>query len=102
MTRLIGVFAAFGLFLTVDLATNGAAIPDVVAHYSAAPTAADCNARNNLGEVADKFISRCRKGSIRREFPSQYLSKTLKVIKGDSSADGKKAWKLLNDNRFKK
>lgn len=62
----------------------------------------NCQAKSNLSETADRFISRCRKGSIRREFPAQYLSRTLGEIKGDSGADGKKAWKLLNDGRFLK
>lgn len=63
---------------------------------------ANCQANSNLSEIADGFISRCRKASIRREFPAQYLDRTLGEIKGDSSADGKRAWKLLNDGRFSK
>lgn len=63
---------------------------------------ASCRANDNLSEVANDFISRCRQGSIRREFPAQYLSRTLGDIKADSGASGKKAWKLLNDNRFLK
>lgn len=61
-----------------------------------------CRANDNLGEIADHFISRCRRASIRREFPGQYLYSTLGAIKNDSSAAGKTAWKLLNDNRFTK
>lgn len=63
---------------------------------------ASCQAKSNLSEIADDFIGRCRKGSIRREFPVQYLPRTLGEINGDSSANGKKAWKLLNDGRFLK
>lgn len=63
---------------------------------------ANCQANANLSEIADNFISRCRQGSIRREFPAEHLSRTLSSIKGDSSASGKKAWKLLNDKRFLK
>ncbi len=62
----------------------------------------NCVARDNLGETANSFISRCRKASIRLEFPSQLLSKTLGEIKNGSTATYRKAWKLLNDNRFKK
>lgn len=61
-----------------------------------------CRYDDNLDESADSFISRCRKGSIRREFPSDYYGKTLREIKRDKSANGKKAYKLLNDGRFKK
>lgn len=61
-----------------------------------------CNYEDNLDERADSYISRCRKGGIRREFPSDYYGKTLREIKRDKSANGKKAYKLLNDGRFKK
>ncbi|WP_217698676.1 RHS repeat-associated core domain-containing protein [Pseudoxanthomonas indica] len=54
---------------------------------------------------AADWISRECRGSINREFPSQFRDKTLKEIlelskSGDSMA--KKAWKLLNDSRFRK
>ncbi|MGY2024709.1 MULTISPECIES: hypothetical protein [Nocardia] len=62
----------------------------------------DCVANENLGEVADKYISRCRKGSIRSEFPSELLQTSLGDIKNGNSAAHKRAWKLLNDGRFKK
>ncbi|WP_157429888.1 hypothetical protein [Actinomadura oligospora] len=52
--------------------------------------------------TADEFISCYRKASIRRVFPSQFLSWTIGDIRSDKSAAGKRAWKLLNDNRFKK
>ncbi|HEX2087223.1 MAG TPA: hypothetical protein VHF89_16190 [Solirubrobacteraceae bacterium] len=69
---------------------------------ASAEALASCVANENLGERADPFISRCRKASIRREFPSELLQETLGAIKRGSSAAHKKAWKLLNDNRFKK
>ena len=46
-----------------------------------------------------------RKGSIRREFPSEFLKKTLKQIDKEAkqgNAKAKKAKKLLQDGRFKK
>lgn len=61
-----------------------------------------CEANDNLSLLADTFISVCRKASIRREFPSEFLNSYLEDIKINKSASGKKAWKLLNDNRFKK
>lgn len=61
-----------------------------------------CQYNDSLDESANSFISRCRKGGIRREFPREYDGKTLREIKRDKSADGKKAYKLLNDRRFKK
>ena len=67
-----------------------------------ASTDSNCNYNDNLSESADSFISRCRKGGIRREFPSEYNNVTLRDIKGDKSDDGKKAYKLLNDRRFRK
>lgn len=62
----------------------------------------DCVARNNLDEVAQSFIGRCCKGTINSEFPGELLRETLKTIQRGNSATYKKAWKLLNDNRFKK
>lgn len=61
-----------------------------------------CEANDNLSLFADTFISVCRKASIRREFPSEFLNTSLEDIKKNKSATGKKAWKLLNDSRFKK
>lgn len=69
-----------------------------------APTAlaADCRAKNNLNEIANSYISRCRNATVRREFPGQYLNKTLRQIKSDHSVDGRTAWKLLTDARWNK
>ncbi|WP_199928282.1 hypothetical protein [Brevibacillus brevis] len=56
-------------------------------------------------ETADEYISKNRKGSIRREFPSEYLDRTLNEIEKDAKNGERKARtakKLLNDNRFKK
>ncbi|MFG2445248.1 hypothetical protein ACGFQG_20480 [Nocardia fluminea] len=64
-----------------------------------------CRAADNHGEVAAKFISRCKKGSVRSEFPSDRLSRTLGEIyagKMSGDRDDVKAWKLLNDHRFDK
>jgi hypothetical protein len=70
--------------------------------HSLVAQAADCIANNNLGDIADGFISRCRKGSIRQEFPGELLNETLTTIKAGNAANYKKAWKLLNDGRFLK
>jgi hypothetical protein len=64
--------------------------------------AAGCTAKENLNEKAGLFIIRCRRASIYREFPSELLNATLGTIKQGGSATHKKAWKLLNDNRFAK
>ncbi|HYT88587.1 MAG TPA: hypothetical protein VEL76_07750 [Gemmataceae bacterium] len=54
---------------------------------------------------ASEIIAEECRGSVHREFPSQWLEKTLADIEhsarqGDRSA--RKALKLLNDPRFKK
>jgi hypothetical protein len=64
--------------------------------------AGNCVAKDNLRDKAQSFISRCRKGSINREFPREMLDKTLGEIKKGRSSTHKKAWKLLNDARFAK
>ncbi|MGZ2746840.1 hypothetical protein [Burkholderia stagnalis] len=54
--------------------------------------------------ACDVISAEC-KGSVLREFPSQYLGTTLNEIQGDARngvKDARKALKLLNDNRFKK
>lgn len=61
-----------------------------------------CVADENLVEIANNFISRCRKTSIRQVFPPQHYGDTLGFIKGCNEASCKIAWELLNDNRFKK
>jgi hypothetical protein len=63
-------------------------------------------AANDRGNMyACDIISAECKGSVLREFPSQYLNSTLNEIQGDAQGgmkDARKALKLLNDNRFKK
>ncbi|MBA2662898.1 MAG: hypothetical protein H0U74_11420 [Bradymonadaceae bacterium] len=64
-----------------------------------------CIAKENLDEIAENFIGRCKKGSILREFPTQYLPETLEKIKRDQDAGigrAQTAWKLLSDKRFDK
>ncbi|MFF4364495.1 hypothetical protein [Streptomyces sp. NPDC001594] len=61
-----------------------------------------CVANESLGEVATNFISRCRRGSIRQVFPGQHYGDTLGYLKGCRASSCNTAWKLLNDNRFKK
>ncbi|MCX4625697.1 MULTISPECIES: hypothetical protein [unclassified Streptomyces] len=61
-----------------------------------------CVASDNLGEIANNFISRCRKGSIRQAFPGEHYGDSLGYIRGCGLKSCQTAWKLLNDNRFKK
>lgn len=56
-------------------------------------------------ETADQIISKKKRGSIRKEFPSEYLNKTLNEIEKDAkkgNAKARKAKKLLNEKRFDK
>lgn len=62
----------------------------------------NCKAKDNLSDIANSFISRCRKASIRVEFPSELLGETLGNINKGKQANYKRAWKLLNDKRFEK
>jgi RHS repeat-associated protein len=70
----------------------------------AAAAAAAAAARRMASKAKDVIAKEC-KGSIHEEFPAQFYNKTLNEIKkaaqgGDPAA--KKAWKLINENRFKK
>jgi hypothetical protein len=62
-------------------------------------------AKDRSQKKASDIIAEECQGSIHREFPSQWLDKTLEDItkaakQGDASAQ--KALKLLNNRRFKK
>jgi hypothetical protein len=64
-----------------------------------------CYYNDNLGVVATNFISRCCLSSIRGVFPGQYLNSTLGAILSDKNrgiAAANTAYKLLNENRFRK
>jgi hypothetical protein len=77
-----------------------APIPPFSGHSLA--LAQSCNTNKSLDEVAISFIGRCCKGSILREFPGQLLFTKIGEIRRGSTADHKKAWKLLNNSRFRK
>jgi hypothetical protein len=65
----------------------------------------DCVAPNNLDEIAQTFIGRCCQGKIRREFPTEWLDKTLGEIfraKQGGHASARRAWKLLDRCEYKK
>jgi hypothetical protein len=58
-----------------------------------------------LRSKAGDWIAKKCKGSINSEFPSEFRNKTLEqILKASREGEewAKKAWKLLNDNRFKK
>ena len=55
--------------------------------------------------TASEIIKKFKKGSIHREFPSEYLEKKYEDIVRDASKgepNAKKAKKLLTDKRFDK
>jgi hypothetical protein len=95
--RSLAVAAAFALATSLSPSTTAAASSSEYNRQSVS-----CQANENLWEMADFFISRCRKSSVRREFPSQLLYESLRQIKNGSTASHRKAWKLLNDGRFLK
>ena len=64
-----------------------------------------CDPNDNPDETADSFISRCLRGSIRQQFPSQLLGWTLAQIFACAKTGNKScqtARKLLTDSRFRK
>lgn len=88
----------------VALVLSGAVLIGTALYY-AGDWLYDCVDSWLNAETADEYISKNRKGSIRREFPSEYLDKTLNEIEKDAKNGERKARtakKLLNDNRFKK
>ncbi|MFD1538284.1 hypothetical protein [Nonomuraea guangzhouensis] len=105
LLTITAIFLAIGAFTGTQTAANSSTtITQAVASSSTGTSAAvlSCNARDNLSAIANDFISKCRKASIRQEFPSEFLPDTLGTIQKIKTARGKTAWKLLNDNRFKR
>jgi RHS repeat-associated protein len=102
----------YGLQTTVDAAIRNALAKGDIAELESLLEAANPeqaalirNGVEKFGSRATDWIAKNCKGSINREFPGQFKDKTVKEIldqskTGDSVA--KKAWKLLNDNRFQK
>lgn len=99
------LYFALMLILATTLPVSLSGCNSDIGEGGVVPTEANaesCRYRDNLGSTAQDFISRCRKGRINNEFPGQYNYVTLGEIQKDKSADGRKAYKLLNDGRFKK
>ena len=63
-----------------------------------------CEYDSSLEVLADTFISKCCLSSVRRRFPGEYLYESLETIKSKRKTDraAKTAYKLLNDDRFRK
>ena len=61
-----------------------------------------CDPNDNLDEIVQSFISRCRQGGINRVFPGQFYDVPIREVRNGNSKEHKTAWKLLNDTRFKK
>ncbi|MFI8262557.1 MULTISPECIES: hypothetical protein [unclassified Streptomyces] len=81
---------------------GAAAAPARLPAQSTARSSDACVAGENLGEIANNFISRCRRGSIRQAFPGEHYGDSLGYLRGCGLKSCQTAWKLLNDNRFKK
>lgn len=67
--------------------------------------AGSCDYDDNLSDTAQTFIGRCCRGGINGEFPGEYYNVTLDTIRSEaqkSVGQAKKAYKLLNDSRFRK
>ncbi|MBB5781636.1 hypothetical protein [Nonomuraea jabiensis] len=73
-----------------------------IASAVASPPLKTCDISANLNTTATVYISACRKAGIRKVFPGQYLNVVIGKIKEDRTAAGKRAWKLLNEQRWRK
>ncbi|MCG7315952.1 hypothetical protein [Brevibacillus laterosporus] len=99
----VAVYAIPGIGEVALLATGAIAIGGAI--YSVGSWLYDVFQSWFKADTADDIISSKKKGSIRREFPTEWLNKTLDEIesaaqRGDKNA--KKAKKLLTDKRFDK
>jgi RHS repeat-associated protein len=94
--------AAGGAILGTGLVGLGHTIKDLI-NFARRP-----DGRNPLTQdtrTAEEIIAKERSGMILREFPSQFLDETpakIKELADQGNQLAKKAWKLLNDNRFKR
>ncbi|MFF4850795.1 hypothetical protein [Streptomyces sp. NPDC001194] len=93
---------ALACALLSGVPAGAAAAPARLPAQSTARFSDACAAGENLGEIANNFISRCRRGSIRQAFPGEHYGDSLGYIRGCGRGSCRTAWKLLNDNRFKK
>lgn len=84
------------------IAGSAAGVPAQARPAIVEPPRTSCQASYFMDRLADDYIGLCKKGSIRREFPAQYLHWYLGQIRSHKSATARKAWKLLNDSRFNK
>jgi hypothetical protein len=101
---LTAVIAVVGTYAFPGISTAATSVPTAAAVFKSGITyaLASCKVEDNLAATAEDYIKRCRKASILREFPSEYLDRTLAIIKTDRTTKGRKAWKLLTDSRFAK
>jgi hypothetical protein len=96
-------------FLEIEQAIRKGDVGELQALLEAAGSDGEIAAARNgierlLSTAEDIMAKECR-GSVRREFPGQFINKTLQEIMKDSKngvPGADKALKLLNDLRFKK
>lgn len=103
VSAMLACVAVGGVVPAASAATAPAERPAIVTLELAA--ARDCQAKNNHDEVVAKFISRCKKGSIRSRISSDRLSRTLGEVyagKQRGDRDDVTAWKLLNSREYDK
>lgn len=62
----------------------------------------NCNAYDNLDEIAQDFISRCKKGSINQAFPGELYGSTLGDIFAGTGSSHRTAQKLLTRRVYDK
>ncbi len=117
MKRAIGLMVVFVMAFALTLRKMP---PRLLPDVGSLAYADNCSPKDNLDETAEKFIGRCCKGSIRSEFPSEYLSKTLGDIQSackvgnrrdcedgddpslESAKKARTAWKLLSRSEYRK
>ncbi|MED0670110.1 hypothetical protein P4S95_07725 [Aneurinibacillus aneurinilyticus] len=100
---IVAVYAIPGIGEVALLATGAVLIGGAI--YEAGSWLYDVVASWLKSDTARDIIAKKKKGSILREFPSEYLDKTLNEIEKDAKKgvpNAKKAKKLLTDKRFDK
>jgi hypothetical protein len=92
------------LFVPYQSEAVGSSLREVRSEVGLLAQADKCKIELNLALTVQAFISKCVKGSVREEFPSALLGRTVGDISDNRSKDSdyKTAWKLISRSEYRK
>lgn len=92
------------LFVPYQSEATGNSLQEARSEFGLFAQADKCKIDLNLALTVQAFISKCVKGSVREEFPSALLGRTVGDISDNRSKDSdyKTAWKLISRSEYRK